>query len=187
MLSVRGEIYVDWRGKEFKESGEAFAQNFVLDLTIRAEKYAKENVEPGRGPGPHPHRTPHEDTGALKESISADVDVQGSKVIGTVGSNLDYGRYLEVGWRAKSGKFYRYPWLWPAMHRAAREMRDVARAHKRVFFAARGKDVKFPWQGYVPPQAGWDPRVMRFRDVRTGRFVARDVWEALLRQFHGEP
>jgi len=78
---------------------------------------ARARVMPGVGPGPHPHRTKHEDTGNLARNIVY-------RVTGTMaGGNLEvgpkpgayYGTYLELGWHAANGMFYKYPWLRPAL------------------------------------------------------------------------
>ena len=90
----------------------------------------KENVAPGKGPGPHPHRTKHEDFGWLMRTIMArrSPDKKAAWLVGVFSDKVaakpagagktppwKYGMFLEIGWIAKNGKRYRYPWLQPAL------------------------------------------------------------------------
>lgn len=87
--------------------------NVVRDATKMA-------VRPGYGPGPHPHRTPHIDTGDLMRDIQTGEEYkEGDALVREVG-NMEatyYGSILELGWysRGAASRFYRYPWLWPAL------------------------------------------------------------------------
>lgn len=79
---------------------------------------AKKHTQPGSGPGPHPHRTPHIDTGELMRSIEVgDEYKEGDALVREVGSqdSASYGKFLEIGWHSRAGNFWRYPWLWPAL------------------------------------------------------------------------
>ena len=82
---------------------------------------AKENVRPGHGPSPHgtkPH--PWIDTGDLMRDIQkGDEYREGQSLVREVG-NTDatyYGSILEIGWHTRGtvSRFFRYPWLWPAL------------------------------------------------------------------------
>ena len=78
---------------------------------------ARARVMPGVGPGPHPHRTPHEDTGNLARNIVYRVTTTqrgGELEVGPKPGGY-YGTYLELGWHTASGAFYKYPWLRPAL------------------------------------------------------------------------
>lgn len=83
---------------------------FMADVEARARL----NVSPGRGPGPHPHVTEHEDTGDLAAGIHRETKVTPQGPSSAVTFEQIYGLYLEIGWTAPSGRFYRYPWLMPA-------------------------------------------------------------------------
>lgn len=183
-MKVWGNIQMDFRGREAKRRGKRFIEDYILEQAELVEKIARRNVSPGRGPGPHPHRTPHEDTGRLEESIEVDVDVRGSRVVAEVVTDVPYGTFLEVGWHARSGKFYRYPWLAPALAEAGRRAQKVAQRHARVWFVGdlTGGPQVVP-AGWVPPGIRWDPGVMRFRGPG-GRFVSRDTFERALAEFH---
>lgn len=78
---------------------------------------ARARVMPGVGPGPHPHRTKHIDTGNLARNTVYRVTktVRGGQLEVGPKPEAYYGTWLEIGWHAKSGKFYKYPWLRPAM------------------------------------------------------------------------
>lgn len=96
------------------------ARKIMQDTAMAVKVQAKHNVAPGIGPGPHPHRTPHVDTGNLMRSIFYRTWQKGKLEVGfTVGTPLNYGLFLEVGWQTKSGSFFRYPWLMPALMSAA--------------------------------------------------------------------
>lgn len=74
-------------------------------------------VMPGVGPGPHPHRTKHIDTGNLARSTVYRMTALRHGWQVEVGPNPEgyYGTYLEIGWHAKSGRFYKYPWIRPTL------------------------------------------------------------------------
>ena len=89
---------------------------------------AKENVEPGKGPGPHPHKEfpswpTREDTGKLRDSIKTygpyniSADIKAIEIGGD--GSVDYGKHLEVGFHTKQAddtvNFWRYPWMIPAL------------------------------------------------------------------------
>ena len=86
---------------------------------------AADRVSPGHGPGPHPHRTPHEDTGNARDAILTELidnlpaDYKITKRVGAMVwidlSKAAYLIYLEMGWHTKAGTFYKYPWLIPAV------------------------------------------------------------------------
>lgn len=125
-----------------KSLGNNFADDFVTEVAKKAAEYAREKTKPGigtsgitgGGPGPHPHRTPHYDTGALMRSIAVNGRHWGFLSTATVTSHLDYALYLEVGWHASNGKFYRYPWLGPSVEKATRDAEKIARIGVRRWF-----------------------------------------------------
>lgn len=110
--------------------------------------FMQENVAPGRGPGPHPHRVEHTDTGWAAKSIVVrqvrkNANMGGDKgPLWYAGAFSDmakprpalakkYARstpphqylfYLEFGWvQHGSGRRYRYPWAEPAKKKAAKQ------------------------------------------------------------------
>ncbi len=61
--------------------------------------HSKGRSEPGNPPAP--------DTGRLMGSITHAVETEGEKVVGHVGTNVEYGKYLEYG----TSKMAARPWL----------------------------------------------------------------------------
>jgi len=96
----------------------------IETLMLEAIHIAKANVAPGKGPGPHPHD--HVDTGNLRDDIrvTAKPYWKGNKLHASIGCTAQayYGVFLERGWTAKSGRFYIYPWLAPAVRQARRSI-----------------------------------------------------------------
>jgi hypothetical protein len=114
--------------KRFQGAGIQAAYDLAFEMAEDAQKYAKENVEPGHGPSPHDgdadkwgHRWPHTDWGDLQESIQISVGHQGFLGIAQVYTDEDYGAWLEIGFHSPAGNFFRYPWLSPAFERVIRE------------------------------------------------------------------
>lgn len=89
---------------------------------------AKESVRPGYGPGPHPHKTPHIDTGNLMRDIQKGEEYQeGSALIREVGNTeaTYYGGILELGWHSRAGNFFIYKWLWPSLELSIGNIRHI--------------------------------------------------------------
>ena len=53
------------------------------------------------------------------------ITYNGARLDSIVYTDLDYGTYLEIGWRARNGRFYRYPWLKPAWQKAMAEYKTI--------------------------------------------------------------
>ena len=105
-------------------------------------EYMKDNVAPGHGPGPHPHKQPkRKDMGWLMRSITVRQAKRGAgiegpawfagvfsdkKVAAPAGRKRgatqpwQYGFFLEFGWRSRGGKFFKYPWVAPAYKAASK-------------------------------------------------------------------
>lgn len=128
-MQTTATLRVNNRTKAVKAEGDQFCREFVQILGDETKKLAAANVAPGKGPGPHPHRPgwEHEDTGALAASIVNNVRQRGFMFEALVGTSLDYGMYLEMGWTAKSGNHYRYPWLYPAAVQASNAWATIGR------------------------------------------------------------
>jgi phage gpG-like protein len=63
-----------------------------------------------------PGEAPAQATGQLRQSVKTSVDIEGSKIIGIVGSDLPYARRLEFGYNEtdSAGRHYNMaarPWL----------------------------------------------------------------------------
>ena len=146
---------------------DSLAARISRNTAKRGMEYAKANVAPGRGPGPHPHRpqSHHEDTGDLAESVKLSEGWGGDILfedaptnlswVTSIYTDLDYGLYLEQGWTALSGLRYRYPWLFPAMVMAQRDFAHLARTtamrwvqqYQRGYARIGNAPVSATWQG----------------------------------------
>jgi Bacteriophage protein of unknown function (DUF646). len=80
---------------------------------------------------------PAVDTGALRQSITHDVEQDGSTVVGRVGTNLVYGSYLETG----TSKMSPRPWLKPSVE-VNRE-----KIHSMIVSAIQGREVEISTDG----------------------------------------
>lgn len=142
-------LVVSVKNSVLREVTPKVARNRMNALIERAKKYAHDNVLPGVGPGPHPHRIwgnwpEHVDTGALARSLQARVELRGPIVRAFVITDLDYGMFLEIGWFSpRSGRFIRYPWLRPAFERAKMEIADIGKNTLRDTLRAMGSDRIF--------------------------------------------
>ena len=127
---------------------------------------AKENVSPGRGPGPHPHKEypgwpDWADTGNLRDSLTmygpfALTSTVHAVEIGGDGS-VDYGKHLEAGWISEAGNFWRYPYLLPALTeqwgRMMRLFRTVGAAGTPGSYVGYGGKSVVPG-GIIKPTSG---------------------------------
>ena len=116
-MPVTNKVEVISAIPEATRAAEFAAESLVEALALGITSYAKKNVAPGVGPGPHPHRvgSKHIDYGKLRDDIKqteAKKTNEGweSDVITT----LMYGLYLELGWMTKKRHVVRYTWLIPA-------------------------------------------------------------------------
>jgi hypothetical protein len=64
-------------------------------------------------------RGPNVDTGRLRSSISHAPGVNQIGPFVDIGTNVWYGRRLELGWTSSRGQFFKYPFLVPALPAAA--------------------------------------------------------------------
>lgn len=123
-LEFAATLQINSRARAFANKASSSTEDAVRKVLRRAEKLAKENVAKGKGPSPHTgndiegHNYPYRDTGDLARSVRSAVWLQGFLTEGSIFTDLDYGVYLEVGWRTKAGNFFRYPWMRPAMMEA---------------------------------------------------------------------
>lgn len=114
-------LQLNSRSKAFANKSNTAVEDAMRKVLKKAKKLAQENVAKGKGPSDHNgdadswgHHFAHEDTGDLAESVQDAIWLQGFLTEGTIYTDLDYGVYLEVGWRTRQSNFYRYPWLKPA-------------------------------------------------------------------------
>lgn len=155
--------YFDKQGA--KGMGEAFTTELAAAFGDLVLAQAKHNVAPGVGPGPHPH-IDRVDTGTLMRGIKAEITKRSNGVTVMVFTDVPYGLYLEAGWHALNGVFYRYPWLLPAINAAQREFSQLVRSKSDVGFnpgsLSRGTTIR---KGSNP----WETQTTRTNLVKVAR------------------
>jgi hypothetical protein len=130
--------HVEWNGSAAEDHVRRRAVQFLTRASIEVSRRAKELLSvagsgrvKGRSGGPAVHSAPGEppykQTGRLRASVTYEVDE--STLEARAGTNVEYGRYLELG--TKRGIAPR-PWL----RRALAEMQDRVNA----LLAAIGDD-----------------------------------------------
>jgi hypothetical protein len=143
-MRLTARVEVNLRTKEVAQRGQGFAAEFADQIGALTAKYARENVAPGSGPGPHPHRPvppywKHIDTGDLMRSVKTQHVRMGFLETCQVYTEIKYGVYLELGWTSQAGNHWRYPWLMPAMMQAQNETAAIARSTARRWFSEEGR------------------------------------------------
>lgn len=144
------------------------AQKAMQSVGKKIKEYARENVAIGTGPGPHPHQTPHKDTGNLMNAIGYRVQKMGAKnakqwvvEVGVLNNEevAKYGIALELGWTTtrnttdkygnvtgKETHLVQYPWLWDAINRHLDELQGIMKADFDTFFRGNKANGK---KGYI--------------------------------------
>ena len=105
--------------KAFFPGVKVTARKVMQDTGKAVKTQAQHNVAPGVGPGPHPHKSGHTDTGNLMRSVFYRTWETATEVGFHCGTPINYGFWLETGWHSSAGNFFRYRWLEPALMSAA--------------------------------------------------------------------
>jgi phage gpG-like protein len=139
-----------WNGPKFLAMLRAEMKRRVSACTIAVQNRAKEllNVDGADPPAKpkgrmnygarrsKPGEPPYKQTGRLQSSVAHEVQDTGMGPVGRVGTNLPYGRALELGAKATRSKIFgkpTRPYLWvllarPWLRRALKDMRGFIRA-----------------------------------------------------------
>lgn len=133
-MKLTAQVAVNLNTTRARQQADGFARALVLELARATQLAARENVAPGRGPGPHPHRSGHTDTGELRDNIEIKEVQQGFLKTALAYTDLLHGLYLELGWHTRAGTFYRYPWLKPALDKALEKGIEIAKAKGKLYF-----------------------------------------------------
>eukprot|EP00919_Chromeraceae_sp_WS-2016_P003064 GHVR01007453.1.p3 GENE.GHVR01007453.1~~GHVR01007453.1.p3 ORF type:complete len:143 (+),score=27.76 GHVR01007453.1:367-795(+) len=123
-----GEIH--WQGGSFFAKAETEVEKTISRSTILLQKQVRSDLIQHVYPpsGPTPGGPPAKRTGQLRDSIDMETFVRGKDFVGRVGTNLKYGRHLELG----EGTPIR-PYLRPALDRHLPQIKkDIAAAGKRM-------------------------------------------------------
>ena len=95
----------------------------MLGVKALVVKQAEDNIRHGR---PYPKW----DMGRLGSSIAeySHIEKSGSEITAVIGTNVDYGFFLELGFIHKGGKTVHYPWLFPAVESKRKEIIETIKA-----------------------------------------------------------
>jgi hypothetical protein len=128
MFRLTTGLTLSTKSKAFSDVSDKALRNATTELGKRAQQYARENVEPGKGPSIHPHDRhiwhtfKWEDTGDLAESVQVRFRQAGFLRHVVIETDSDYRMWLELGFHGPSGRMYRYPWMRPAFAKAQKEL-----------------------------------------------------------------
>jgi len=119
-------VKLDYNFRPVREHVKLNANRVMRGVLEETVKLAKENVAPGKGPGPHPHLG-RMDTGNLMRDIRIIKEPYWwtTHAYGQAGCTeaAYYGVFLEWGWTNPwTGNFWRYPWLMPAYEQARKNL-----------------------------------------------------------------
>jgi len=96
---------LEWNGDDANAYIRGRSLAALMVLAAEGERRAKELVSIQGPPRSSPGSPPHKDTGNLHDSITSEVDA--GQMAARVGTDLDYGLFLEVG----TSKMAARPWL----------------------------------------------------------------------------
>jgi len=158
-MEIRAKVSFQMNPDLVKAAGKRGLEETVLAFGEFVTNEAKKNVMPGIGPGPHPHISEHEDTGALMRAIFNDLEMTDDKLRIIVGctppvkGKINYGIVLETGSRFMPP----YPWLSPAYHKGRSQFNRFMERGKVAFTAGSWKVSNFAWQkaGIMYPPGGY--------------------------------
>jgi hypothetical protein len=132
-MKITGTVKVKLNTGLARQKGHDVAWEATDRILKEVMSRAKYNVTPGIGPGPHPHITPHKDTGEGVKSIWGYINREQNGYIATFGTFLPYLLHLEYGYHSRAGRFVRYQWLEPAIQATQQEadefVKDIARRY----------------------------------------------------------
>lgn len=89
-------MILNWFGVQVTQEVQRQAERGMVRAMIHLEGKVIRKISKGQPPS-RPGEPPHVLTGRLRQSITHQVEVVGREVIGRVGTNVEYGRRLELG------------------------------------------------------------------------------------------
>jgi HK97 gp10 family phage protein len=125
---------VRWFGPEFKAAVHRENVKRLHAAAITIENHARELISDGHPPASSAGDPPHVRTGALRNSVTREVGE--AEEVARVGTNLRYGRYLELGTTRMAAR----PWL-------RRAMAETQAAVARIFTSSAGGAPRGPGAG----------------------------------------
>lgn len=106
--------YRSYRKERTKELIDKLGSGMARAALI-VERQAKINVSKPAG------QHPRVDTGRLRASITSQIKKEADKIVGGVGTNVEYASDLEFG----TSKIPAYPWLFPALESKKDEVKEA--------------------------------------------------------------
>jgi hypothetical protein len=139
-IQITGDQKLLGQFRKLADQGEEVVHELVTELTLDVHRRAVRGVQRGPASGrvytkSNPRRThqasapgeyPATDTGRLASSIQFEPPTNKKKPVGIVGTNLNYGRYLEFKSPAGGGR----PWLMRAFNEGVERGEDLL---QRIF------------------------------------------------------
>jgi HK97 gp10 family phage protein len=119
-ISVQVDDLID----DFRAYGEKVYTNVgkaVLKGCLTVERAAKESIVGPSNEVSEPGEPPKIKTGRLRASITHRIVYEDAQVVGEVGTNVEYGIYLEYG----TSKMAPRPFLGPALDENAEEINEA--------------------------------------------------------------
>lgn len=119
---------VRWFGPEVKARLHRENIKRLTAAALTIENHSRRSISEGYPPASIPGEPPHVRTGALRNSVTHEVG--DFEEIARIGTNLPYGRHLELGTKHMPAR----PWL-------RRAFAETRAAVARIFEAAAGRGV----------------------------------------------
>lgn len=113
---------INWHGDKVKQAVNSKAVQNIERACIFVENEVKKAISIGSNKGATPSapgEPPHKDTGRLRASISHQVDATNLK--GRVGTNVKYGKFLELGTK----RMKKRPFLVPTVAKNQTRIRQI--------------------------------------------------------------
>jgi HK97 gp10 family phage protein len=119
-------VIKNWRGEELKRYIRNNAAERLESAAIFLKSRVKEelSIPSGKGNRSNAGEPPHKETGRLRASISHEVDK--SEIKARVGTNVTYGKFLELGTRFMAAR----PFLTATLHKYAEQLRQIIKGKR---------------------------------------------------------
>ena len=128
-------IFIDHSDEVLRSANNEIEKAIAIG-TIQVQNESKRLVNRFSGPpASKPGEPPHKRTGTLDRSIDIETFTRGKDFVGRVGTNLNYGLWLEIGTTSTDGgtKMAKRPYLRPALDNKRKAIiREIRKAGKRM-------------------------------------------------------
>lgn len=132
------DVFIDHSAEVLRSANNEIEKAIAIG-TIKVQNESKRLVNqfsgPPIGPPSKPGEPPHKRTGTLDRSIDMETFTRGRDFVGRVGTNLNYGLWLEIG----TSKMLARPYLRTALDNMRKAIiRAINRAGKRMGRTGKG-------------------------------------------------